>query len=191
MHLTKIRVLQAALSNIKRDKIASQLRGKALVEFRHDDYRHLRKSYGIPEDTCTPKQLYERMHDGSQLELKRCVSVSRYYSMLMEDTPGFVLNEANNLDPAIKRSKSEKSRSRQQDSRTYSRSRSREESKPTSILGRGKPQKDEVSRSVPEKISFKPEASASKAWRCGSNDNVLSKAEKETIAELERKILLV
>ncbi len=66
VHLTKVKILQAALSNMKTN--ARGLKGRELVEFRHDLYKHLREGYFIPEDTCPTGELYKRMHDGSQLE---------------------------------------------------------------------------------------------------------------------------
>jgi hypothetical protein len=84
-HLTKVKILQAALSNMKTNTWG--LKGKALVEFHHEPYGHLMTAYGIPFNTCPASELYGRIQDGSHLERYRCVPISQYYSMLIEDTP--------------------------------------------------------------------------------------------------------
>jgi hypothetical protein len=126
-HLMKIRILQAALSHVKTNTWG--IKGRALVEYHHEPYNHLMSEYGIPFYTCTASELYGRIQDGRQLQRKRCVPVNQYYSMLMEDTPGFVQTPAS-VTP----------RSRHQDDR----SKSREEA---SVTPRSRHQ-DDRSKSV-------------------------------------------
>jgi hypothetical protein len=89
-HLMKIRIPQAALSHLKTNTWG--INGKVLVEYHHESYNHLMSEYGIPFHTCAASDLYRRIQDGEQLQRYRCVPVKQYYSMLMEDTPGFVQN---------------------------------------------------------------------------------------------------
>jgi hypothetical protein len=173
-HLIKIRILQSALSNAKAS--SWRLRGKELVEYPHEHYKPLKQSYGIPEGICSAAELYGRIHDGAQLERFRCVPVSHYYSMLMEDTPGFISNVSS--DPT------RKSSSRQQDG---SRSRSRESAKQTPTSRRGSSYKDEIPRSVSERIPL----NYTSTRRHEPRADVLSKDEKASISDLENKILLV
>jgi hypothetical protein len=91
VHLDKVKVLQAALSNFKRSVAEQHLHGRDVLNYRHDKkYEYMRQQHHIPENTCTPKELYVKMGDGNQLYLHRCVPLSRFYSMLIEDTPGYV-----------------------------------------------------------------------------------------------------
>ncbi len=89
VHLDKVKVLKAALSNFKRSVAEQHLHGRDVLNYRHDKYEYMRQHYHVPENTCTPKELYAKMADGNQLNLHRCVPLSRFYSMLIEDTPGF------------------------------------------------------------------------------------------------------
>jgi hypothetical protein len=90
VHLEKVKVLQAALSHFKRSVAEQHLHGRDVLNYRHDKYEYMRQQYHVPENTCTPKELYAKMADGNQLYLHRCVSLSRFYSTLMEDIPGYV-----------------------------------------------------------------------------------------------------
>jgi hypothetical protein len=91
VHLDKVKILQAALSNFKGDPDAKQLSGRALVEWAHKRYASLQHQYYIPKDTCSPRDFAKNIEDGNFLYQKRCVPISRYYSMLIRDTPGYVL----------------------------------------------------------------------------------------------------
>ncbi len=108
-HLTKVRILQAALSHMKTN--TWELNGRALVAFHHESYAHLMTAYGIPFNTCPVNDMYRRIQDGRHLERYRCVPVSQYYSMLMEDTPGFVPN-ATSVKPTSVKPRTQRSRHR-------------------------------------------------------------------------------
>jgi hypothetical protein len=133
--------------------------------------------YGIPFQTCAASDLYRRIQDGEQLQRYRCVLVKQYYSMLMEDTPGFVQNP-HSITP----------RSRHQDDR----SRSREEASSSSVTPRSRHHDDR---------STSRDTSGGKTSRNSSSQNparsrrdaleMLSSAEKERISELELRIILV
>jgi hypothetical protein len=158
-HCMKIRILQAALSHMKTN--AGGIKGRALVEFHHEAYNHLMSEYGIPFYTCTASDLYGRIQDGRQLQRYRCVPVNQYYSMLMEDTPGFV-----QTPPSVT------PRSRHQDDR----SRSREEANGSSTSRNSSRQYPARSR---RDVSGRDEL------------EMLSSTDKERISELEMRILLV
>ncbi len=90
VHLDKVKVLQAALSHFKRSVAKQHLHGRDVLNYRHDKYEYMRQQYHVPENTCTPEELYAKMVDGNQLYLHRGVPLSRFYSMLIEDTPDYV-----------------------------------------------------------------------------------------------------
>ncbi len=91
VHLDKVKILQAALSNFKRDPDARQLSGRrALVEWTHSRYESLQRNYHIPKNTCSPRDFAKNIEDGNFLYQKRCVPICWYYSMLIRDTPGYV-----------------------------------------------------------------------------------------------------
>jgi hypothetical protein len=90
VHLDKVKFLQAALSNFKRDPDARQLSGRGLVEWAHSRYESLQHNYHIPRNTCSPRDFAKNIEDGKFSYQKRCVPVHRYYSMLIRDTPGYV-----------------------------------------------------------------------------------------------------
>jgi hypothetical protein len=99
VHLDKVKVLQVALSNFKRNVAEQQLHGRDVLNYRHDKYEYMRQQYHVPENTCTPKELYSKMADGNQLYLHKCVPLSRFYSMLIEDTPGYVPSPVEPIRP--------------------------------------------------------------------------------------------
>jgi hypothetical protein len=100
VHLDKVKVLQAALSNFKKSVAEQHLHGRNVLNYRHDKYEYMRQQYHVPENTCTPKELHSKMADGNQLYLHRCVPLSRFYSMLIEDTPGYVPSPVEPIKPA-------------------------------------------------------------------------------------------
>jgi hypothetical protein len=148
-HLTKIKILQSALTNWKRD--TWRLSRQEQLEYRHEHYQHLSQVYSIPADLCSVAELYEKMKDGSQLERYRCVPVCHYYRMLMEDTPGFTRTQT----PDESRASSSRPH--------YNSSRSRSGDTSTSASNR------RHARSIDE----------------------MSREDKERIAELKRKQILV
>jgi hypothetical protein len=165
VHLDKVKVLQAALSNFKRSVAEQQLHGRDVLNFRHDKYEYMRQQYNVPENTCTPKELYSKMSDGSQLYLHRCVPLSRFYSMLIEDTPGYVPNPVEPIRPTatIKLREPAVRRPHRQDHR-------------------------------PLKRAPMAQSSSSRPLNDGNenrNDHKLSKEQRESIAELNRKIGLI
>jgi hypothetical protein len=78
-HLTKVRILQAALSHMKTN--TWELNGRTLVAFHHEPYAHLMTAYGIPFNTRPVNDMYRRIQDGRHLERYRCVPISQYYSI--------------------------------------------------------------------------------------------------------------
>jgi hypothetical protein len=58
IHLDKVKVLQAVLSNFKRSVAEQYLHGRDVLNYRHDKYEYMRQQYHVPESTCTPKELY-------------------------------------------------------------------------------------------------------------------------------------
>jgi hypothetical protein len=134
--------------------------------------------YGIPFYTCTASELYGGIQDARQLQRHRCVPVNQYYSMLMEDTPGFVQTPAS-VTP----------RSRHQDDR----SKSREEA---AVTPRSRHQNDR-SKGREEANSTSTSRSSSSHYPARSRRDVpnelemLSSDDKVRISELEMRILLV
>jgi hypothetical protein len=186
-HLMKIRILQAALSHMKTN--ACRIKGKALVEFHHERYNHVMSEYGIPFYTCTASELYGRIPDGRHLQRYRCVPVNQYYSMLMEDTPGFVQTQPS-VTPG----------SKHQDDR----SKSREDASGTSTSCNSSSQYPAVtprSRHQDDRSRSREEANGTSTSRNSSSQHparsrrdeleVLSSTDKERIQELEMRILLV
>ncbi len=102
VHLDKVKVLQAALSNFKRSVAEQHLHGRDVLNYWHDKYEYMRQQYHVPENTCTPKELYAKMADGNQVYLHRCVPLSRFYSMLIEDTPGYVPSPVEPIRPTTR-----------------------------------------------------------------------------------------
>jgi hypothetical protein len=49
------------------------------------------KTYHVPADTCTPYELMSKVDsDRDILYRLRCAPLNEFYSMLMEDTPGYI-----------------------------------------------------------------------------------------------------
>jgi hypothetical protein len=90
VHLDKVKILQAALTNFKRDPDSRQMSGRALVEWAHVRYESLQRDYHIPKGTCSTRDFAKNIADGDFLYEKRCVPINQYYGMLLRDTPGFV-----------------------------------------------------------------------------------------------------
>jgi hypothetical protein len=94
VHLDRVKILQAALSHFKGEREkgdAKAFHGRSLAEYPHGRYESLQKQHYIPQEVCSPKELMGRLsQDDNLLYRFRCCPVSRYYSMLLEDTPGYV-----------------------------------------------------------------------------------------------------
>ena len=70
-----------------------QLCGKALLDFAHEKYTYLQQTYHIPQMIRPGKHLMDfSKKDPKVLRQYRCLPISRYYSMLLEDTPGYEAN---------------------------------------------------------------------------------------------------
>jgi hypothetical protein len=100
VHLDRVKILQAALSSFKKEREsgnAMKLHGRTLAEYPHGRYESLQKQYRIPQEVCPPKELMGNLTQNEDILYRfRCCPVNRYYSMLLEDTPGYV---ANNFKP--------------------------------------------------------------------------------------------
>jgi hypothetical protein len=93
VHGKHLRILQAAIRDFKLEKKNLSLKGKSLLEFRHARYSHLQQQYNIPQKLRTGKELMDySKKDPSVLRQYRCLPITRYYSMLLENTPGYEKN---------------------------------------------------------------------------------------------------
>ncbi len=90
-HLTHAKILMAALSNFKVERTRNQLTPRAKLFYKHDRYSVMYKSYHVPADTWSPYELMSKVDsDRDILYRLRCAPLNAFYSMLMEDTPGYV-----------------------------------------------------------------------------------------------------
>ena len=86
-----VKILMAALSNFKKERVNCSLTKKAAIFFKHPRYSTMYKGYDVPEMTCTPYELMSKVDlDRDILFRFRCAPLNEFYSMLMEDTPGYV-----------------------------------------------------------------------------------------------------
>jgi hypothetical protein len=70
-----------------------------LLEFEHTKYSHLQQKYSIPKRIRTGKELMDySKKNPSVLRKYRCLPISRYYSMLLENTPGYEKNTSSSAD---------------------------------------------------------------------------------------------
>jgi hypothetical protein len=99
-HSKHLRILQAAIKEFKVEKRNQRLGGKALLEFEHSNYSYLQQKYGIPQKVRTGKELMDKSKkDPIVLRQYRCLPISRYYySMLLENTPGYEKNTSSSAD---------------------------------------------------------------------------------------------
>jgi hypothetical protein len=124
-HETHAKILMSALTSFKRERQKNQFTYKAKLLFKHEGYSIMYKSYHVPADSCTPYELMSKVDKDRSILLRlRCAPLNDYYSMLMEDTPGFIPS-AHWSKPPIKESLCAKSRN---NSRSISGSRSSESS---------------------------------------------------------------
>jgi hypothetical protein len=173
-----VKVLQAALSNFKRSVAEQHLHGRDVLNYRHDKYEYMRQQYHIPENTCTPKELYAKMADGNQLYLQKCVPLSRLYSMLIEDTPGYVPSAGEPIRPttSVKRGKPASQRPHRQDHRPLNKAGPKPSLNQRALSGNAlgrqlRPGRDHVREDM--------------------NDHELSNDERASISEINRKIGLI
>jgi hypothetical protein len=81
----------AALSDFKNERIKCQLSYRAKLFSKHPRYSMMYKHYHVPEESCSPYKLMSKVDkDRDVLYRIRCAPLNEYYSMLMEDTPGYV-----------------------------------------------------------------------------------------------------
>jgi hypothetical protein len=160
-HIAKIRILQTALTHLKKN--TWRLNRLEQLEYRHEQYRYLGKQYGIPADLCSVDELYGKIDDGSQLERYRCVPICHYYRMLMEDTPGFTRST---------------DQSRESSSRPHNSSRSRSDDTTRSSSNR------RTERSIDDTTR----SSSNRRTERSIDDH---RRANERIADLKRKLLLV
>jgi hypothetical protein len=91
-HLDHVKVLNAALTDYKRQWEKQGLYGRRLLEFNHEQYAPICKKYKIPEETCSPSELMRAVErkDMNVVYRKRCCPINKFYSMIITDTPGFI-----------------------------------------------------------------------------------------------------
>jgi hypothetical protein len=173
-HIAKIRVLQTALTNLKKN--TWNLSRLEQLEYRHEHYRTLGQQYGIPAHLRSVDEVYGKIAEGSQLERYRCVPISHYYRMLMEDTPGFTRTQS----PDRSRESSSRSHDRSRESNSRPHDRSRESSSRESS---SRPHNSSRSRSG--------DTSTASSNRRTARSIDETKRANDRIADLKRKLLLV
>jgi hypothetical protein len=91
VQLTHAKILMSALSNFKEQRIRNQFSHRAKLFYKHDQYSVMYKTYHVPADTCTPYELMSKVDSDRDILYRfRCAPLSDFYSMLMEDIPGYV-----------------------------------------------------------------------------------------------------
>jgi hypothetical protein len=212
VHLDKVKILQAALSNFKRNPDARQLSGRALVEWAHVRYESLQRDYHIPRGTCSTRDFAKNIADGDFLYEKRCVPINQYYGMLLRDTPGFVPEAPrrtrsprkdiipaaprNNVIPAPRPRKTESSRDHVDPNsfkhRADGKFHQRSDIKPSSILDRGRSHEPlvahESSSAIPGTVYTGGATGRAATGQDVRYDHRLSNDDKRKIDELERDI---
>ena len=168
-HIAKIRVLQTALTHLKKN--TWNLSRLEQLEYRHEHYRILGQQYGIPADLRSVDEVYGKLAEGSQLERYRCVPISHYYRMLMEDTPGFTRTQS----PDRSRESNSRSNDRSRESNSRPHDRSRESS----------------SRLHNSSRSRSGDTSTTSSNRRTARSIDETKRANDRIADLKRKLLLV
>jgi hypothetical protein len=100
VHGKHLRILQAAIRDFKLQRHNLSLKGMSLMEFKHLRYSHLQQEYSIPQKLRTGKELMDySKKDPSVLRQYRCLPINRYYSMLLENAPGYAKNTTISADP--------------------------------------------------------------------------------------------
>jgi hypothetical protein len=83
-HLTHAKILMAALSNFKHERIKNELTPRAKLFYKHDRYSIMYRSYHVPADTCSPYELMSKVDkDRDILYRLRCAPLNEFYSMLI------------------------------------------------------------------------------------------------------------
>ena len=81
----------SALSDFKNERVKCSMTNRAKLFFKHPRYSMMYKSYDVPEDSCSPYELMSKVDkDRDILYRLRCAPLNEFYSVLMEDTPGYV-----------------------------------------------------------------------------------------------------
>ena len=60
-HLSHAKILMAALTNFKAERIRNELTFKAKLFYKHDRFSAMYKSYYVPADTCSPYELMSKV----------------------------------------------------------------------------------------------------------------------------------
>ena len=59
--------------------------------YQHEQYSYMYKEYHVPKEACYPYQLMSKVDaDRDILYRVRCAPLNAFYSMIMEDTPGYI-----------------------------------------------------------------------------------------------------
>jgi hypothetical protein len=96
--------------SFKRERQQGQFTQKAKLFFKHEGYSMMYKSYNVPANSCTPYELMSKVDKDRGILLRlRCAPLNDFYSMLMEDTPGYIPS-AHCSKPPIKELSSARSR---------------------------------------------------------------------------------
>ena len=70
-----------------------------MLEFAHEKYEYMQRTYFIPQMVRPGKHLMDKAKtDPNVLRQYRCLPISRYYSMLLENTPGYEKNTSSAAD---------------------------------------------------------------------------------------------
>jgi hypothetical protein len=121
-HEAHAKILMSALSNFKDERIRNQFTNRAKLSYKHDRYSMMYTSYHVPVASCSPYELMSKVDlDRDILYHVRCAPLNEFYSMLMEDTPGWYVPSVHWSKPPIQESSSTTSRD---DDRDKSASRS-------------------------------------------------------------------
>ena len=130
------------------------------------------KSYHVPADSCTPYELMSKVDKDRSILLRlRCAPLNDCYSMLMEDTPGFIPS-AHWSKPPIKESLCAKSRN---NSRSISGSRSSESSDHESFF-RNEGESPTVKKATSSSAKLTSSAKEDVVW--GTTDHLLARRAK-------------
>jgi hypothetical protein len=90
-HEAHVKILMSALTSFKRERQQNQFSHKAKLFFKHEGYSMMYTSYNVPANSCTPYELMSKVDKDRSILLRlRCAPLNDFYSMLMEDTPGFI-----------------------------------------------------------------------------------------------------
>jgi hypothetical protein len=91
VQLTHAKILMSALTKFKEQRIRNQFSHRAKLYYKHDQYSVMYKTYHVSADTCSPYELMSKVDSDRDILYRfRCAPRSEFYSMFMEDTPGYV-----------------------------------------------------------------------------------------------------